>query len=117
MIRLGIQIDISESQHNVVPTNAHLLDGITHVILAFMRSEQLHKPEPDYSLFTTVSEVRGKFPPKTKIMIAIGGWGDFLGFEDAARTNESRKQWARRVNDMLEATGADGVDIDWEYPG
>lgn len=82
-----------------------------------MRSEQLHKLVPDYTLFTTVPEVREQFAPSTKVMIAIGGWGDSLGFEDAAKTDESRKQWARRVNETLEATGADGVDIDWEYPG
>ena len=50
-------------------------------------------------------------------MVAIGGWGDSLGFEEAARDDASRKRWASRVAEMIDATGADGVDIDWEYPG
>lgn len=50
-------------------------------------------------------------------MIAIGGWGDSLGFEEAARSQTTRERWAKRVHEMVEATGADGVDIDWEYPG
>jgi GH18 family chitinase len=50
-------------------------------------------------------------------MVAIGGWGDSLGFEEAARDDMSRRRWASRVKDMIDATGADGVDIDWEYPG
>lgn len=50
-------------------------------------------------------------------MVAIGGWGDSTGFETAAKDSESRKHWASQVEAMVDATGADGVDIDWEYPG
>ncbi|TVY85628.1 Endochitinase, partial [Lachnellula willkommii] len=61
--------------------------------------------------------VRGKFREGTKIMVAIGGWGDTAGFEEAARTEEGRVRWAGNVGRMVEESGADGVDIDWEYPG
>lgn len=50
-------------------------------------------------------------------MVAIGGWGDSGGFEEAAGSEEGRERWARSVGRMVEVTGADGVDIDWEYPG
>jgi GH18 family chitinase len=49
-------------------------------------------------------------------MVAIGGWGD-TGFETAARNETTRKRWARAVGAMVDVTGADGVDLDWEYPG
>ena len=68
-------------------------------------------------MFTTVEDARSKFHQGTKIMVAIGGWGDTYGFSVAARTTSSRARFARNVAAMVEATGADGVDIDWEYPG
>ncbi|KAF7561445.1 hypothetical protein G7046_g2694 [Stylonectria norvegica] len=106
-------------QHDVVPTTKELVTDVTHVILAFMRSDIFNADEPlvEFPLFTTVDEVRQKFVPGTKVMVAIGGWGDTEGFERAARSDVSRKLWAGQVAAMAVAVGADGVDIDWEYPG
>jgi GH18 family chitinase len=84
-----------------------------------MRSETFNvddKPD-DYPLFTSVPDVRSRFPGDTKVMVAIGGWGDTQGFEQAAKNETTRKRWARQVAAMVTATGADGIDIDWEYPG
>lgn len=70
-----------------------------------------------WPLFTSVDEVRPKFAEGTAIMIAIGGWGDTEAFSVAAASESSRKLFARNVGEMIRHTGADGVDIDWEYPG
>ncbi|KAL5333199.1 glycoside hydrolase superfamily [Aspergillus crustosus] len=104
-------------QHNVVPEPA-LVSDVTHVALAFMRSDSFNRQNAsDWPLFTTIDEVRAKFAPETAIMVAIGGWGDTAGFSTAAESEESRKLFARNVKAMIDHTGADGVDIDWEYPG
>ncbi|CAI6333318.1 unnamed protein product [Periconia digitata] len=104
-------------QHNVVPEPS-LIECITHVDLAFMRSETFNTPnQTSFPLFTTVEEVRSKFPNDTKVMIAIGGWGDTDGFSAAAKTDQTRLQFATNIKNMIALTGADGVDIDWEYPG
>ncbi|KAJ4307808.1 hypothetical protein N0V94_009607, partial [Neodidymelliopsis sp. IMI 364377] len=57
-------------------------------------------------------------------MIAVGGWGDDIGYNTVSESDESIQKFARDVNTMLTNTGADGVDpelitadIDWEYPG
>ncbi|KAL6876912.1 glycoside hydrolase family 18 protein [Trichoderma novae-zelandiae] len=106
-------------QHDVIPSEDYLVDSITHVILAFMPSDvfNVDKTPTGFPLFTAVNEVRNKFKPDTQIMVAIGGWGDSKGFEEAAHDDASRKQWASQVKAMVDRTGADGVDIDWEYPG
>ncbi|RDA83370.1 hypothetical protein CP532_4732 [Ophiocordyceps camponoti-leonardi (nom. inval.)] len=106
-------------QHNVVPSDAGLLSDITHVVLSFMPSDVFNVDDTPaaFPLFTSVDEVRRQFRPETKLMVAIGGWGDSKGFETAARSADSRRRWARQVRAMLDSTGADGVDIDWEYPG
>ena len=105
-------------QHDVIP-EAKLVSDITHVALAFLHSiifTSPHRPST-WPLFTSVDEVRAKFPNGTKIMISIGGWGDDEGWPTAAATDASRKLFAHNVAAMVEDTGADGVDIDWEYPG
>jgi GH18 family chitinase len=71
----------------------------------------------EWPLFTTVAEVRPRFAKGTAIQVAIGGWGNTEGFEKAAKTEQSRQLFAENVKAMIDATGADGVDIDWEYPG
>lgn len=95
-----------------------LVAGVTHVALAFMRSDIFNDVgRIEWPLFTTIDEVRPKFAEGTVIQVAIGGWGDTAGFDKAARTEEGRKLFAENVKAMLDATGADGVDVDWEYPG
>jgi GH18 family chitinase len=100
-----------------VPEPALVAD-VTHVALAFMRSDIFNDVgRTEWPLFTTIDEVRPKFAEGIVIQVAIGGWGDTAGFDKAARTEESRTLFAENVRAMLDATGADGVDVDWEYPG
>lgn len=105
-------------QHPIVP-GADLSSPITHAILAFMQSSifNLDDPPADWPIFMSVPEARAQFQPETKIMVAIGGWGDTHSFDVAARTEHGRQRFAKNVAAMLRSTGADGVDIDWEYPG
>ncbi|KAK4187806.1 endochitinase 1 [Podospora australis] len=104
-------------QHPVAPP-VQQLKHVTHVAIAFMSPGVFNDPtRVEWPMFTTVEEVRAKFPENTKIMVAIGGWGDTIGFSVAALTDETRKLFAENVAKMVRMTGADGVDIDWEYPG
>lgn len=54
--------------------------------------------------------------PELKVDISVGGWGAG-GFSEAAATAAGRKAFADSAARMLVAHGADGLDIDWEYPG
>ncbi|KXX74281.1 Endochitinase 1 [Madurella mycetomatis] len=104
-------------QHPVTPPSDQLRH-VTHVAVAFMSPGIFNDPgRTEWPLFTTVDEVRSKFPKGAKVMVAIGGWGDTLGFSVAALTDETRKLFAENVANMVRDTGADGVDVDWEYPG
>ncbi|KAK4452138.1 endochitinase 1 [Podospora aff. communis PSN243] len=104
-------------QHPITPP-VEQLGRVTHVALAFMSPGIFNDPmRTEWPLFTTVDQVRANFTKDTKVMIAIGGWGDTIGFSVAALTPETRKTFAENVARMVEATGADGIDVDWEYPG
>ncbi|RYC55442.1 hypothetical protein CHU98_g10765 [Xylaria longipes] len=104
-------------QHPVVPDDASLRSPITHVALAFMNSDTFNREEhgSSWSIFMSIEEARSKFDSGTKIMVAIGGWGDTSGFDTAARTKESRARFARNVADMVYDTGADGKGNGEDY--
>ena len=87
-----------------------LVADITHVALAFMQSERFNRDDvSEWPLFTTVDTVRPQFSKSTAVMVAIGGWGDTVGFSKAAATEHGRKRFARNVKAMISATGADGM--------
>lgn len=74
-----------------------------------MRAEVFNNPKPTgWPLFTTVSATRDKFASGTKVMVAIGGWGD-TSFTEAASTEEGRDLFSRNVGKMVNETGADGT--------
>lgn len=94
---------------------------MTHVILAFMGASMFNEPNrtewPIFGGGTTVNGIRSRFAPGTKVMVAIGGWGDTQAFSTASRDTSHRQAFAENVARMVFATGADGVDLDWEFPG
>lgn len=60
--------------------------------------------------------MRSRFDNGTKVMIALGGWGDTAGFSAGAADNTSRALYAKNVAEMLHTHGFDGVDIDVRHP-
>lgn len=53
--------------------------------------------------------MRKRFSSGTKLMVAIGGWGDTAGFSEGAKDAASRTRYAKNVASMLDANGFDGV--------
>ncbi len=54
--------------------------------------------------------------PKLKVTVSVGGWS-VGGFSEAASSEAGRQQFADTAAQMLSAQHADGLDVDWEYPG
>ena len=54
--------------------------------------------------------------PALKVAISVGGWGAG-GFSEAAGSAAGRQMFADSAAQLLGAHGADGLDVDWEYPG
>lgn len=54
--------------------------------------------------------------PKLKVDVSVGGWTTG-GFSEAASTAEGRQLFADTAAQMLSSQHADGLDVDWEYPG
>ena len=51
-----------------------------------------------------------------KVVLSVGGWGAG-GFSEAASTQVSRQRFADSATKLLMDNDADGLDVDWEYPG
>lgn len=108
----------SPRYHLTTLPNATVAAGIDTVIMAFANSSLFTtSPAGNYTPFESVSTMRSRFDNDTKVMVAIGGWGDTAGFSEGAATETSRALYAQNVAAMLDTMGFDGVDIDWEYPG
>lgn len=54
--------------------------------------------------------------PSLRVEISVGGWGAG-GFSEAAATAAGRQRFADSAAQLVATEHADGLDIDWEYPG
>ncbi len=52
-----------------------------------------------------------------KLMLCFGGNGRSSGFSAMVRNKYKRGKFVAATLELLRSTGADGVDINWEYPG
>ena len=95
------------------------LEKVTHVNLAFARiaaSGQVALTDGRVEANLTRLVGLKKANPRLKVIVSIGGWmAD--GFSDAALTDASRSRFSDSAVQLLRQFSADGVDIDWEYPG
>lgn len=115
-----------------------MTEGVNCAIVAFANSTLFtaKKTPENYGLFTSATKVRAMFAPDTKVLIAIGGWGDTKGLSEGSTNQATQELYAKNVAKMLDTEGFDGVgklqtdglpglsialtgdiDIDWEYPG
>ena len=78
--------------------------GVDHVVLAFSPSNSTAK----YTPFVSVADIKKDFGSQTKVMIAIGGWGDTWWYEQI-KDQGTINQFALDISTMLNSTGADGV--------
>jgi chitinase len=92
---------------------------ITHVNFAFARIDGEGRVVlPDDVSATRLGEIVAlkRSAPALRVLISVGGWGA-EGFSDAAFTEESRARFADSAVALMRAQAADGIDLDWEYPG
>ena len=55
--------------------------------------------------------------PKLKVLVSLGGWGGCKTCSDAFSTKKGRTDFAISTVNIIESYQADGIDLDWEYPG
>jgi len=92
---------------------------ITHVNFAFARIDaegRVLLAEDAFAKRLEAIVALKRMAPVLRVLISVGGWGA-EGFSDAALTDESRARFADSAVELMRSHGADGIDLDWEYPG
>ncbi|KAH6652112.1 glycoside hydrolase superfamily [Truncatella angustata] len=127
LLAIAFSVECAQSLRNIVYFDQYhtttlpprtVTAGITHVIMAFANSSLFVGDTPgQYTPFMPVDDVRALLDEHAQVGIAIGGWGDTAGFGEGAKTDSSRKAYAKNVATMLDTHGFDFLDVDWEYPG
>jgi len=101
-----------------VPPVIHA-ERLTHINVAFAHIDKSGKAvfeQPAAGQTLAQLQALKKANPRLKLIISVGGW-QAEGFSDAALTDSSRRTFALSVVKLLHDYAADGVDLDWEYPG
>ena len=94
-------------------------EKLTHINFAFARIGSDGKVAFENPAFASVLDsliALKQQNPRLKVLISIGGW-EADGFSDAALTDASRNAFAQSAIDLMRRHRADGIDLDWEYPG
>jgi chitinase len=92
---------------------------ITHVNFAFARIDAEGRVVlPDDASATRLGGIVAlkRTAPALRVLISVGGWGA-EGFSDASLTDGSRARFADSAVELMHSQAADGIDLDWEYPG
>ncbi len=92
--------------------------GLTHIIFSFthLQGNQLHVDKAkDSSTIRKLVSLKKQYP-HLKIILSMGGWGGCEPCSAVFNTDAGRKEFAASTRHLLDYFGADGLDLDWEYP-
>jgi chitinase len=91
---------------------------LTHIIYSFLhlKGQRLAFDNPRDSAEVMYLVSLKSRHPGLKVMISLGGWGGCASCSDLFTSERGRREFAESSLQILKESGADGIDIDWEYP-
>lgn len=95
------------------PTNE-----LTHIIFSFchLKGNKLHVSNSrDLKTIRKLVALKASHPD-LKVILSLGGWGGCKTCSDVFNTEEGRTEFAHSARKLVNHFGADGIDLDWEYP-
>lgn len=99
------------------PISASQVDHIDTLIFAFAKlvDGQVVLDGDAAKRLQTLTALKTNHP-RLKVVVAVGGWG-VEGFSKAASNTAARQRFSDSAAQVLLTNHADGLDVDWEYPG
>jgi chitinase len=91
---------------------------LSHIILSFLaiRGDTLtFKNEAQRQTLIDLVALKKTYP-SLKILVSIGGWGGCAPCSELFASATHRENFARSTLELFKSFGADGIDLDWEYP-
>ncbi len=91
---------------------------LTHIIHSFLHLDgnRLALDDEQDSIALVRLRALKTDHPQLKVLLSLGGWGGCETCSEVFAEAANRKAFAVSVLDLLERFGADGIDLDWEYP-
>ena len=95
------------------------VDQLTQIIYSFLHLDGNRLAvDDDADSLAIRSLVRLKDDyPELKVLLSLGGWGGCESCSEVFDTEAGRKEFSQSLLNLLEVYDADGIDMDWEYPG
>lgn len=95
------------------------LSSLTHIIYSFLKldGDTLAFMRPGQRQTLRALVALKKTYPNLKIQVSLGGWGGCAPCSQEFAKPVVREKFAASVQKLLLEYGADGLDLDWEYPG
>jgi chitinase len=103
---------------NETAVDEYDISGLTHIIFSFVRLDghSISIRENRIPVLRKLVSLKDE-NPRLKVLVALGGWGGCETCSEVFSSDEGRSDFAWSVLEMLGEFGADGIDLDWEYPG
>ncbi len=91
---------------------------VTHLIFSFthLKGNKLNVDKREDSVTIRKLVSLKKQYPQLKIILSMGGWGGCEFCSQVFNTKKGREEFAASSKHILDYFGADGIDLDWEYP-
>ncbi len=95
------------------------LENLTHICFSFLhlKGNALSVDNSRDSVSILYLTSLKKRYPGLKILLSLGGWGGCRTCSEVFSSDSGRSQFAKSTVRVLRAYSADGLDLDWEYPG
>lgn len=94
------------------------IEKLTHVILSFLNISNdtltFKSSRQEEALKSLVALKQRN--PHLNVMVSIGGWGGCPQCSDLFANEAHRNMFAKTTVELFKKYGADGIDLDWEYP-
>ena len=100
------------------PLDSFQVEKLTELIFCFahLKGNELHiNNARDSATLEKMISLKNK-NLQLKVIISLGGWGGCFTCSDVFSSKENRKAFAKSVKKINKYFGADGIDLDWEYP-
>lgn len=94
------------------------VEKLTHLIFSFghlQNNEFFLDKRKDTALLQNMVALK-KRNPSMKVIVSMGGWSGCATCSPVFAAAKKRRAFARSVKKVLIDFGADGIDLDWEYP-
>ena len=103
----------SGTQVQAIP--AEKLDQVIYSFLHLVGSKLRVENSNQDATIRALVELKQK-NPDLKVLISLGGWGGCETCSAIFSDEKGRLKFAKSVAKILNIYGADGIDLDWEYP-